>query len=115
MHSLSSTFAALGDAQRFAIVERLLNEGELSAGEISQEAEISAPAISRHLKVLREAGIVHQRVDRQRRIYSVRPQSVRAINDWTSRYRAFWENSLDRLEAALDEAMNNEGGSTGNE
>lgn len=105
MQPLPTTFAALGEPNRFAIVERLLNEGALSAGEICDEVDISAPAISRHLKVLREAGIVDQRVDRQRRIYSVRPQAVRAIGEWTQRYREFWETSLDRLEAALNEEM----------
>ena len=62
MQDLSSTFAALGDATRFAIVERLLREGELSAGQLQDEVSISPPAVSRHLKVLRQAGIVNQRV-----------------------------------------------------
>ncbi|NQW13378.1 MAG: winged helix-turn-helix transcriptional regulator, partial [Rhodobacter sp.] len=56
MTKLTETFAALGDKTRFAIVERLLTEGELSAGELQAVADISAPAISRHLKVLRLAG-----------------------------------------------------------
>lgn len=99
---LTETFAALGDATRFAIVERLLKEGELSAGELQEEAEISPPAISRHLKVLRNAGVVHQRVDGQRRIYTVRPQAVEAINDWVMDHREFWETSLDRLAKALE-------------
>ena len=61
MSNLIQTFAALGDETRFAIVERLLKEGELSAGELQEGTEISAPAVSRHLKVLRSAGIVAQR------------------------------------------------------
>ena len=99
---LTETFAALGDPTRFAIVERLLNVGELSAGELQNNAEISPPAISRHLKVLRKAGIVNQRVDGQRRIYSVRGQAVAAINDWVMDHKEFWETSLDRLAAALE-------------
>lgn len=101
MSNLPQTFAALGDATRFAIVERLLQEGELSAGELNIGATISPPAISRHLRVLREAGLIEQRIDRQRRLYSVRPQSVEAISAWTQSYREFWEASLNRLEAAL--------------
>ncbi len=101
MSNLHQTFAALGDATRFAIVERLLNDGELSAGEINEGATISPPAISRHLRVLREAGVIEQRIDRQRRLYSVRPQAVEAISAWTQSYREFWEASLHRLEAAL--------------
>ncbi len=98
---LADTFSALGDGTRFAIVERLLTEGELTAGALQQGTEISAPAISRHLKVLRNAGIVRQRTDAQRRIYSVQPEAVRAIHRWTMDHRKFWEASLDRLEAAL--------------
>lgn len=101
---LTDTFSALGDPTRFAIVERLLTKGELSAGDIQDVAAISAPAISRHLKVLREAGVIDQRIDRQRRMYSVRPDAVRAISAWTITHREFWEASLDRLEAALDNA-----------
>ncbi len=101
MSDLSNTFAALGDPNRFAIVERLLNEGELHAGALKARVSFSAPALSRHLKVLRRAGIIEQRVDKQKRIYSVRPQAVQAISSWTISHREFWDNSLDRLEIAL--------------
>ncbi|MCG6857874.1 MAG: metalloregulator ArsR/SmtB family transcription factor [Salaquimonas sp.] len=105
MSGLPATFAALGDATRFAIVERLLNEGELSAGTLLEGVTISPPAVSRHLKVLREAGVIVQRVDGQRRLYSVRPEAVEAIGAWTISHREFWEASLKRLEAALMEEM----------
>lgn len=95
------TFAALGDATRFAIVEKLLKEGELPAGNLQDVGTLSPPAISRHLKVLREAGIIEQRIDKQRRMYSVQPQAVQAIGEWAMTYREFWQTSLDRLEAAL--------------
>ena len=101
MSNLIDTFAALGDDTRFAIVERLLKEGELSAGDIQEGTSISAPAVSRHLKVLRSAGLVHQRVDKQRRLYSARPEAVQSIGAWSMSYRDFWQNSLDRLEWAL--------------
>ncbi len=101
MH-LVSTFAALGDPTRFAIVERLLKDGELSAGDLQGAAKISPPAISRHLKVLRTAGVLHQRVDRQRRLYSVRPEAVQAISAWTANHKNFWQASLDRLASALE-------------
>jgi DNA-binding transcriptional ArsR family regulator len=98
---LADTFAALGNPTRLAIVERLLREGELAAGDIVAEGEMSAPAMSHHFKVLRDAGIVVQRVDAQRRLYSVKPEAVRAIGQWSLTYREFWEKSLDRLDAAL--------------
>ncbi len=101
MASLPDTFAALGDNIRFAIVERLLERGALSAGELLDVAEISAPAISRHLKVLRQAGVITQKIEGQRRIYSVRPAAVAEISNWMISHREFWSESLNRLEAAL--------------
>ena len=65
--TLPDTFAALGSPVRLAIVERLLRDGELAAGDLAAEGGVSAPAMSHHFKVLREAGIVTQRVDAQRR------------------------------------------------
>ena len=57
--------------------------------------------MSRHLKVLRQAGVIRQRVDGTRRLYSVRPEMLRTIADWTMDHRAFWEAGLNRLEAHL--------------
>ena len=107
MPHISDTFAALGNATRFAIVERLLKEGELCAGEFLQMDDLSPPAISRHFKVLREAGIIAQRVDKQRRMYSVKPEIVQGINDWAMSYRQFWTGSLDRLALALEKGRMN--------
>lgn len=101
MLNLPTTFSALADETRFAIVERLLREGAQTAGDIAGIAPISAPAISRHLKVLREAGVIAQRIEGARRIYSVRPEAIVAISDWTMTHRDFWVCSLDRLERAL--------------
>ena len=106
MNDLSIIFAALGDATRFAIVERLLREGELSAGQLQDEVSISPPAVSRHLKVLRNAGIIHQRIDKQRRMYSARPEAVQTICAWTMSHREFWQSSLDRLEKLLAREAN---------
>jgi len=101
MTDLSTTFAALGDPTRFAIVERLLTNGALSAGDLQDVADISAPAISRHLKVLRQAGLIRQTVDAQRRIYTVDPGAMQGISAWTLSHQDFWNGSLDRLAATL--------------
>ena len=106
MPDLPALFAALGEPTRFAIVERLMAEGEQSAGTIGAGTSISAPAVSRHLKVLREAGLVQRRVDRQQRLYSVRPEAVEGISAWAMSHREFWSASLGRLERALIEEMN---------
>lgn len=101
MSNLNSTFAALSDATRFAIVNQLLVNGEKSAGSLQSMVDISGPAVSRHLKILRNAGVVEQRVDAQRRMYRVRPQAILAIHNWTISHQEFWQSSLDRLEQAL--------------
>lgn len=101
MPNLSTTFAALGNETRFAIVSRLLEQGELAAGDLLDVGDLSPPAVSRHIKVLRKAGVITQRVDKQKRLYSVRPEAVKAIGTWSLSYRAFWDSSLDRLSAAL--------------
>ena len=103
MTDLSSTFAALGDPVRLAIVERLLDRGSQSAGALQDVAPITAPAISRHLKTLRAAGIVTCTREAQRRIYAINPVAVQAVHRWTMDHAEFWAGSLDRLDAALKE------------
>lgn len=101
MTYLTRTFSALSDATRLAVVEQLLQRGEQPAGALTGLADISGPAMSRHLRVLREAGVIQQRVEGTKRLYSVRPEALRAISDWTIRHRQFWETSLDRLHDML--------------
>lgn len=95
-------FTALADPTRRRIVD-LLADGERDAGSIAAGFEISKPAISRHLRVLREGGIIQVRQEAQRRIYSLRPEGLRDIDRWLSRYRSFWSERLDDLEAAVKE------------
>ena len=101
MSNLTKTFSALSDATRLAVVDRLIAEGELPAGMLVEQSKMSAPAMSRHLKVLREAGIIQQRVEGTKRLYSVRPEALKAVADWTMDHRAFWQAGLDRLDAML--------------
>lgn len=96
-------FTALADPTRRRIVD-LLADGERDAGSIAAGFDISKPAISRHLRVLREGGIIQVRQQAQRRIYSLRPDGLREIDRWLSRYRSFWSERLDDLEAAVKEA-----------
>jgi len=108
MKPLLKTLSALADGTRMAIVEQLIDHGELAAGDLVPGASITTPAISRHLKVLREAGLITQRAEGTKRLYSARPESLQLIADWTQSRRAFWDSSLDRLEVALREDMNPE-------
>ncbi len=101
MTQLLSAFSALSDPTRLDIVEQLMAQGELPVGDLIQGRGMSGAAISRHLKVLREAGIIQQRAIGTKRLYTVRPEGLRAIANWTISKREFWESSLDRLEAAI--------------
>ena len=101
MTDMTRTFAALSDPTRLSFVEHLMREGEQPAGTLSELTDISAPAVSRHLKVLREAGVIVQRVAGTHRYYSVDPEAMRAIANWTMDHKAFWAGSLERLDELL--------------
>jgi DNA-binding transcriptional ArsR family regulator len=101
MDRLSTTFAALADPTRRAILARLM-QGETTVGELARPFDISGPAISRHLRVLESAGLIERRVDAQWRLCSLRGDTMREAADWLERYRAFWEESLDRLADYLE-------------
>ena len=100
---LLKSFSALADPTRFAIVERLMQEGELLAGDIVAGVDMTAPAISRHLKVLRDAGLIQQRAEGTKRIYSIRSQGLRQIADWTLSRRVFWDTQFARLADAIEQ------------
>lgn len=80
--TLLAVFAALADETRFAIVNRLLSDGELPVGAIAAPFSVTAPAISRHLRVLESAGLVERRIDRQRRMIRVRTEALEVIGEW---------------------------------
>ena len=96
-----SAFDVLAEPNRRRILD-LLATAERPVGELVGELRLSQPAISKHLRVLREAGLVEVRVEAQRRLYSVRPEPLRAIDAWLEPYRRMWTASLDGLERHLD-------------
>ncbi len=102
--SIHPLLAALADPVRFALVERLLAQGEETVGNLARPFDLSTAAISRHLKTLREAGLIESRVDRQWRVCRVRPEALKALDDWLGQYRDFWSGSFDRLERVLRES-----------
>src|SRR6266436_9426182 len=99
---LSTTFAALADPTRRAILARLLS-GECSVGELAEPFEMSMPAVSKHLRVLERAGLIAQRRDAQWRRCRIEAGPLKAVADWTERYRHIWEERLDRLDGYLRE------------
>ena len=99
---LSTTFAALADPTRRAILARL-SKGEATVTELAAPFDMSLPAISKHLKVLQRAGLVEQGRQAQWRPCRLAPEPLRDVADWVGQYRRHWEDSFDRLDAYLRE------------
>jgi DNA-binding transcriptional ArsR family regulator len=99
---LSTTFAALSDPTRRAILARLVS-GETSVTELAQPFAMSLPAISKHLKVLERAGLISRSREAQWRPCRLDAGPLKDASDWLEHYRRFWEQSLDRLEEYLEE------------
>jgi DNA-binding transcriptional ArsR family regulator len=79
----------------------VVREGERSVSELVQEVGMHQPGVSRHLKVLRDAGLVEVRQDAQRRLYRLRAEPLKALDEWLEPYRAEWSGRLDSLERHL--------------
>lgn len=97
---LSTTFAALADSTRRAILARLAR-GEASVKELTAPFDISQPAVSRHLRVLEEAGLIEQGRQAQWRPRRLRADPLREVASWVGQYRPHWEESFERLDAFL--------------
>ncbi len=99
---LSTTFAALADPTRRAILARLL-EGEHSVTELAEPFDMSMPAVSKHLRVLERAGLIARRRDAQWRHCRLDGGPLKEVAAWAERYRRVWEARLDRLDAYLEQ------------
>lgn len=99
---LDSTFAALADPTRRAILARLAL-GETSVTELAEPFEMSMPAISKHLKVLERAGLIARGREAQWRPCRLEASPLKDASDWLEHYRRFWEESFDRLDDYLRE------------
>src|ERR1700722_923798 len=100
--TLSSTFAALADPTRRAILARL-SAGEAPVTELARPFEMSMPAISKHLKVLERAGLIARTREAQWRPCRLEAGRLKEVADWVEHYRRFWEESFDRLDDYLRE------------
>jgi DNA-binding transcriptional ArsR family regulator len=98
---MASVFEIIAEPNRRAILG-LLASAEQSVGELERQLRLSQPAVSKHLRVLREAGVVECTVDAQRRLYRLRPESLREVDDWLAPFRQFWSVHVDALERHLD-------------
>lgn len=97
---LSTTFSALADPTRRAILGKL-SRGEKSVTELARPFKMSLPAVSKHLKVLEKAGLIERGREAQWRPCRLKPQRLKEAADWLDEYRQFWEQTLDRLEEYL--------------
>jgi DNA-binding transcriptional ArsR family regulator len=104
---LSTTFGALADPTRRAILARLAS-GEASVTELAEPFDMTMPAITKHLKVLEKAGLIRRRREAQWRPCRLEPAPLKEVSDWVTRYRQMWEERLDRLDDFLREMQSKE-------
>ncbi|QIF02207.1 metalloregulator ArsR/SmtB family transcription factor [Roseimicrobium sp. ORNL1] len=94
---LDAVFAALSDASRRHMLERL-RQGEATVGELAEPLEMSLPAVSKHLRVLENAGLLKRRVDGRLHYISANPAPLDQAMNWMEQQRQFWTGSFQRLE-----------------
>jgi DNA-binding transcriptional ArsR family regulator len=104
---LSTTFAALADPTRRAILARL-RSGERSVTELAEPFDMSLPAVSKHLRVLERAGLIARRREAQWRRCRIEAGPLKQVADWTEYYRHIWEERLDRLDRYLQHVKTKE-------
>ena len=98
--ALTSTFAALADPTRRAILARLA-EGEATVNELAEPFPISVQAVSKHLKVLERAGLITRGRSAQLRPSRLQGEALKEAVEWLEKYRRFWQGSFDRLDDRL--------------
>ncbi|TFV81927.1 transcriptional regulator [Microbacterium sp. dk485] len=98
--ALDAAFDALADPTRRAIIRRL-TRGEATVGELAEPFDLTPQAVSRHVGILRSRGLIHQRVDGQRRPCRLNIERLQEVSDWIADQRREWESRLDLLEQHL--------------
>ena len=102
MTPADALFRSLSDPTRRALLERLMAEGELTVGALAAPSGVSQPAVSKHLFILRDAGLVQERRQGRQTHYTARPEGLKPLADWMSRYAVFWTGKFLRLEDLLN-------------
>ncbi len=96
------TFAALGEPNRYRIVE-LLRSGPRPVNDIGARLRLRQPQVSKHLRVLKQAGLVDVQPRAQQRLYELRAQPLRRLHDWLERYRQLWDARFEELDELIEE------------
>jgi len=99
---IDRVFHALSNRTRRGMLRRL-TRSECSVGELAAPADMSFAAASKHVQVLERAGLVNRRVRGRQHICSLSPKPLKEVSEWLAFYEEFWNTSLDRLEAVLEE------------
>src|SRR5580658_5614599 len=98
---MSLAFEVIAEPNRRRILDLLMEE-DRPVGDLVEAMHISQPAVSKHLKILRDAGLVESRTEAQRRIYRVRTEPLRDVDEWLRPYRQQWASTLNALERHLE-------------
>ena len=98
---METAFEIIAEPNRRAILS-LLVSSQQSVGGIERQLRMPQPTVSKHLRVLREAGFVESTVDAQRRLYRLKPETLKELDAWLAQFRRFWSAHVDALERHLD-------------
>ena len=109
---MNATFSALAQPNRLQIVE-LLRHRPLPVGQIAERLRMRQPQVSKHLRVLSQAGLVQVRPLAQQRIYGLRTEPLRELDDWLGRYRRLWDERFEQLDDVLRDLERNKGKTDG--
>ena len=104
---LSTTFAALSDPTRRAILERLARS-PASVNELAKPFDMSQQAVSKHLAYLERASLIEKRKEGRQQVCALRPHAFDPLSEWIAGCKAFWQESFARLECLVDEIKQEE-------
>ena len=107
VHQLDTTFAALSDPTRRAMIERL-SHGPASVRGLTEPFALSQQMISKHIAYLVRARLVTKTKRGRESICTLRPQAIKTVSDWAVSYRQFWEESFDKLDEVLKQMKKEE-------
>lgn len=105
---MNATFSALAEPSRLQIVE-LLRHRPLPVGGIAERLRMRQPQVSKHLRVLSEAGLVQVRPVAQQRIYGLRAEGLKELDDWLEGYRRLWGERFEQLDDVLRDLQQEKG------